>query len=199
MVKKKKYNKKIKNEYLNSLRFVKNSKNFIYIIMIIFFITSLISFFAPTPIEIQKVIIEFIQDLIKQTEGLSQTELITFIFINNLQSSFLGMIFGIFLGFFPILTAIINGYILGYVAKIAVQKSNIFSLWQLFPHGIFEIPAIFISLGLGIKIGSSFFEKETTKTLKKNLLNSIKTFILLIIPLLIIAAIIEGTLIFIQK
>jgi len=32
-------------------------------------------------------------------------------------------------------------------------------LWRLVPHGIFELPAVFISLGLGIKLGTFIFRE----------------------------------------
>jgi stage II sporulation protein M len=128
---------------------------------------------------------------------MSQPELTSFIFRNNLQSSFFGMIFGVVFGIFPIITIIANGYLLGYVASVAVNAEGILSLWRILPHGIFELPAIFISLGLGLKLGTFIFQKEKIKSLKKNLIKSVKTFILIIIPLLIVAAIIESALIFI--
>ena len=33
-------------------------------------------------------------------------------------------------------------------------------LFRLLPHGIFELPAIFISLGLGLRFGMFIFQKE---------------------------------------
>jgi uncharacterized membrane protein SpoIIM required for sporulation len=61
------------------------------------------------------------------------------------------------------------------------------------------LPAIFISLGLGLKTGMFIFQKDKIKILKKYLYNSIKVFLLIVIPLLIIAGFIEGTLMFLLK
>ena len=140
-------------------------------------------------------ILEFIKELLEKTENMSQSEITKFIFLNNLQSSFTGMIFGIFLGIFPIVVAMLNGYILGFVALLSVSSDGIFVLWRLVPHGIFELPAIFISLGLGLKFGTFIFQKDKPESFRNYFWSSIKTFAFIVFPLLAIAAIIEGALI----
>ena len=191
---KKKFN--FKEEYSESWKFLKLSKNFIFVAIGIFLIFGIIGFFIPAPEEISLKIFEFIQELLAKTQGMNQRELVGFIFLNNLQSSFLGLVLGIFFGIFPFLALLSNGYILGFVASISVELGGFSSLWRLVPHGIFELPAIFISSGLGLKFGSIFFQKEKLKSFKEYFYNSLRIFLLIIIPLLIIAAIIEGILIF---
>lgn len=186
----------VRKNYLLSVNFIKESKVFIYSITGIFFLFVVIGFFVPPPEIISDQILKFIEELLEKTKDLSQFELIRFIFFNNIQSSFFGMILGVFLGFFPVIFAIANGYVLGFVASFSVDAEGIFVLWYLFPHGIFELPAIFISLGLGLKIMTFIFEKNKLKTLKIYLRNSLRTFLFIVIPLLIIAAVIEGSLIF---
>ena len=100
------------------------------------------------------------------------------------------------LGIYPVVATIANGFILGFVASMAVSSEGFFVLWRIFPHGIFELPAIFISFGLGLKIGTFIFQKKKFESFKKYFMNSLKVFLFIIIPLLIIAAIIEGGLIF---
>ena len=119
-----------------------------------------------------------------------------FIFLNNAQSSFMGIVLGVLLGIFPVIATIANGFILGFVASLSVDSEGFFVLWRIFPHGIFELPAIFISFGLGLKTGTFVFQKKKFESFKNYLYNSLKVFLFIIIPLLIIAAIIEGTLIF---
>ena len=186
----------IKENYLLSVNFINESKIFIYLITGIFFLFTMIGFFVPTSEVISDQILKFIEELLKKTQDLSQFELIKFIFFNNIQSSFFGMLFGVLLGIFPIIFAITNGYVLGFVASASVNAKGIFVLWYLFPHGIFELPAIFISLGLGLKIMTFVFEKNKFKTLKIYIKNSLRAFLFIVIPLLVIAAVIEGSLIF---
>ena len=186
----------IREKYKESFKFLKESRIFIYSVIIIFFAFVLIGFFVPAPESVFDLIKKFIEELLKQTQGMSLSELTGFIIFNNLQTSFLGMIFGIILGIFPLLLTMSNGYLLGFVSKLSVQTDGFLSLWRLLPHGVFELPAVFISLGLGIKIGSFIFQKKKLKSLKEYSLNSLKVFFFVVIPLLIIAGIIEGALMF---
>ena len=196
MKRRNKKNFNLRKNYRKSFNYIKESRNFIYTIIGIFLIFALIGFFVPAPEQLAEQIMEFIEELINQIEGMSQMELINFIFFNNLQSSFFGMIFGVVVGIFPVVAALANGYLIGFVAAMSVNEFGILSLWRILPHGIFELPAIFISLGLGLKLGTFIFQKKKIKFLKEYLWNSIKVFLFVVLPLLIIAAVIEGTLIF---
>lgn len=184
-----------KEQYKKSWEFIKISKNFIYFIVILFFSFALLGFFIPAPDSVSGYIMKFIEELLNKTENMSQGELIQFIFFNNLKTSFFGMLLGIFLVFIPALFALFNGYVLGFVSVLSVRAENIFVLWRLLPHGIFELPAVFISLGLGLKLGSFIFQKEKWNSFKRYFLNCLRVFLFVIIPLLLIAAFIEGILI----
>lgn len=186
----------LKNEYENSWNYLKESRKFVYLIVVIFFVFALIGFFVPFPDSIIEKILEYIQEILSKTENMGVSELTSFIFFNNLKSSFFGMVFGFILGIFPVLVAVVNGGLLGFVASAVVSQEGFLSLWRIFPHGIFELPAVFISLGLGLKFGTFVFQKDKSKYFKKYFWNSLRVFFFVIIPLLIIAAIIEGVLIF---
>ncbi len=183
----------LREEYSKSFGYIKESKNFIYIIIILFFVLALVGFFIPAPTYIANQISIYIKELVSQTSGMSSIQLISFIFFNNIEASFFGLVFGIFFGIFPVFVSLINGYLLGFVANGSVKTSGIIVLWKLFPHGIFELPAVFISLGLGMKLGSLLLNKKGR--FKENFVNALKAFLLIVIPLLIIAAVIEGSLI----
>ena len=185
-----------KRNYVETWEYIKESKNFIYSIILLFIFFTIFGFILPVPAELEVKILEFIEQLLKHTEGLSQRELINFIFWNNFQSSLIGMLFGIFFGVFSVISAIANGYLLGFVASRVTGINGFFVLWRLFPHGIFELPALFISLGLGLRLGTFILEQNKIETLKNYLIKSIKVFLFIILPLLIFAAIIEGSLIF---
>jgi stage II sporulation protein M len=155
----------------------------------------MIGFFLPAPDSITQQIFKFIEDLILKTEGMNQFQITKFIFLNNLQSSFTSMIFGIPLGIFPLASTMLNGYLIGFVSAISVKTDGIFILWRLVPHGIFELPTLFISLGLGLKLGTFIFQKNKIQSLKKYFRKSLIVFFFVVFPLLILAAIIEGSLI----
>ncbi len=135
---------------------------------------------------------EFIRNLVSRVSALHGLDLGLFIFANNLQSAFVGMILGAFFGLVPIFNIILNGTVLGYVIAVVSTKSNFLDIWKLLPHGIFELPAIFISLGLGLKLGMFIFTRKPFKTLRERLYCSMLVFLFYVLPLLAIAAIIEG-------
>ena len=180
--------------YSKCWEYLKESKKFIFAVIILFFLFALIGFLFQPP-AIVSFILEYIDEILAKTQGLSSFEMMGFIFTNNIQSSFMAMIFGFFLGIFPVLSTIANGYVLGYVSSLAVSSFGTGSLLTLLPHGIFELPAIFISFGLGIKFGTFIFSKEKMKEFNRFFIESLRIFVFVILPLLIIAAVIEGSLI----
>ncbi len=193
-MKKRKNDFSLKKEYSKCWKYIRESRKFIYVIIGMFLVFALVGFFIPAPTYLVEQIMKFLEEILARTEGLSHFELTRFIFLNNIKSSFFGMALGIFFGVFPVFVAIANGYILGFVSEMSVSSSGILSLLWFLPHGIFELPAIFISLGLGLKLGTFVFRKDKQK-FKENLLMALKVFLLIVLPLLIIAAIMEGILI----
>lgn len=186
----------LRKEYKESWEYIKSSRNFVWVVIAIFLVSALSAVIFPTPEQVSQQISQFMKEIVEKTKDMSATELSGFIFLNNVQSSFLGVALGIALGIFPVIFAISNGYIIGFVANMSVKEEGILSLWKLLPHGIFELPAVFISFALGLRLGSSILKSEEFGGLKENLKKSGRSFLLIIIPLLVIAAIIEGILIF---
>jgi len=193
--KKKKGKINILNEYKKSFEYIRESKKFIYLVIGIFFFFVLFGYFIPVPEFLYQTIVNFINEIAQQTQNLSQMDLIQFIIFNNVKSTFFGILYGIIFGIFPVISIIANGYLLGFVALLSVKSGGILTLWKIFPHGIFELPAVFISLGIGIKMGTFIFQKKKLKSFTDYFVKSLKVFLLIVIPLLIIAGIIEGTLI----
>ena len=66
----------------------------------------------------------------------------------------------------------------------------------LIPHGIFELPAIFISLAMGFKTCHLMTLRITGKInnldMKAHSINLVRIFVWIVLPLLIIAAIVEA-------
>jgi stage II sporulation protein M len=187
-----------RENYSKSWEYLRESKKFIWAVVIIFVVSAIIGFFFQPP-EIVNAILDYIKNILAKTEGMSSIRMIGFIFLNNLQIGLMGMIYGFFLGIFPILATFVNGYVVGYVSSSVVSSSGASSLLSLLPHGIFELPAIFISFGMGIKFGTFIFQKKKMEHFEKFLINSLRVFVFVVLPLLFIAAIIEGGLIFLLK
>lgn len=182
-----------KNLYKEAFAYLKESTIQILIITATLIMSIIIGFLNADKLTTIDLILK---DLINKTVELNTQELIFFILQNNLQTSLFGFLSGIFLGIFPIINMLINGVVIGYVIERASQIATTPEIIRGFaPHGIFEIPAILISLGLGLKLGGFVFTKNKKEELKRRFFNSINIFLLIILPLLIIAAIIEGILI----
>jgi stage II sporulation protein M len=194
MVKKKK--SRLMQEYKKSWRYLLELKNFLIVVFGIFFLAIIFGYFVPPTEAIYNQLLAYLQELIELTQGKTLLELIVFIFFNNFKNSFFGIFLGIVFGIFPIIAIFLNGYFLGFVSRLTVGENGFSVLWLLVPHGIFELPAIFISFALGLKLGTFIFQKERKKALIDYLSGAIGVFFLIVFPLLLVAAIIEGFLIF---
>ena len=142
------------------------------------------------PIFFKEEIFKFILEMLEMMEGKSVFEMMQFIFLNNLKASFFSMVLGISFGIFPLIVGVFNGYLLGFVARETVATEGIFILWRLFPHGIFELPAIIFSIAIGFKIGTDLFRQD--QKVKYNFREGFRFFAFVIFPLLLIAGIIES-------
>jgi len=140
-------------------------------------------------------IVNFVLELEGMLEGMSTLKLVQFILFNNLKASFVVALFGIFFGILPIVMATMNGYLLGVVSHGAVAVEGPLILWRLLPHGIFELPAVLFSIAIGLKIGFDVMIKSGRKNLKDNLVEGFRFFVFVVLPLLVVAAVIEGVLV----
>ena len=181
-----------KRSFQESIDYLKESRKSIYFIIGVFFISALITFVLPSYFTFFD---EIIGEIFLKTSHLDGLELTIYIFINNFTAALVSLLLGLFLGIFPVINAVTNGGLLGYVSARVVDTVGILTLWRLLPHGIFEIPAILIAMGLGVKLGMTFFSGNIKKNFSYRLDRSIKALVFVILPLLLIAAIIEGILI----
>lgn len=163
---KKAYRKRnfIYDNFIEALSYLKINYIYFIIAIVLMLLGSLIGYFGIIGIfspGLEKIINQFVSEsvaeIIKETETFNPVQLTFFIINNNIKTAFVGIVSGIFLAISPIMIIVFNGYVLGFVAEVTVNSSKnsegIFVLWRLLPHGIFEIPAILLSIGLGIKLG----------------------------------------------
>jgi len=184
--------------YSLSWRYLKESKEYILLTVLILIGAFLIAWFFQPPVLVN-MIKGFVDRVLTETEGLNLWQMFVYILNNNLKSSFFAMILGVGLGIFSIFTAIVNGYVLGFVSEKSVSVGGVSILLRLLPHGIFEFPAIVIAISLGIKLGMFVFSKDKKREFMRRFENSLRIFLFVILPLLIIAAIIESALIFVLR
>ena len=170
--------------------FIRESSRYIYFAVTIFFIGILIGFINPEQFK------GLLQAFGKMAKGLlhqNMYRLILSIFIKNSFAALISILLGAFLGIVPILAAVMNGVLMGATISVVAKTNGAIVLLNLLPHGIFELPAIFISWGLGIWNGAWHFQKGPSNYTSNELRNmSLRIYFNILLPLLLIAAIIEG-------
>ncbi|MEM4605547.1 MAG: stage II sporulation protein M [Candidatus Pacearchaeota archaeon] len=180
-------------EYLS---FLKSKKNIFYFSLLLFFFSAFLGYFFPL---FENIIVEIIKDLINMFEGKNFFESFLLLFFNNARSSLLAIIFGLFFSVIPVLILFFNGYLVGFVVNLVAKEKSLFEIWRLLPHGIFELPAFFISCVLGINLGLVVLREFSFKKTIEALEQALKIFVLIVIPLLLIAGFIEALLIFLWR
>jgi stage II sporulation protein M len=113
------------------------------------------------------------------------------IFLNNAFTCFLNIITGPLIGIFPLFSAMINGGLLGWV----VHKEGFVVFGAIAPHGMFELPAYVLSVAIGLRVAREVLKRRKERRLKITLEEGLRVYLILIVPLLIMAALIESALI----
>jgi stage II sporulation protein M len=119
------------------------------------------------------------------------------IFLNNTVATFSIILFSFLLGLPPLFSLFGNGTLLGAVAVLMAEQGisfPVFFFLGVMPHGIFELPAFFISASLGLKIGYHIvfpLPGETRRDSLKILIREVLHMAPVILILLVVAACIE--------
>jgi stage II sporulation protein M len=120
------------------------------------------------------------------------------IFFNNAAGAIMAMLFGLAAGLFTVFFVITNGMVIGIVLEIMVSKLGAAGGAALFvagilPHGIFELPAVFLSTAIGLRLGyealRSLIKRKDTVT--PELAKGLMIFFFWILPILFVAAVVE--------
>jgi uncharacterized membrane protein SpoIIM required for sporulation len=117
------------------------------------------------------------------------------IMTNNISVSLAAFAGGIVAGLGTVYMMLFNGLLLGVIA-VACQRSRLsVSLWSfVVPHGVLELPAIFIAGGAGLMLGTALLAPGSLprrEALTEAAAVAVRL-VLGVIPLLIVAGTIEG-------
>lgn len=117
------------------------------------------------------------------------------LFGNNLRAMVLSSLYG-FIPFLylPALSMGVNAILLGMVAS-SVNGRWLLLAAGILPHGIFELPALCLSLAAGLCLCQNinrYIRKNEKGVMKPLLLNILRVTGLVVVPLLVIAAIMES-------
>jgi stage II sporulation protein M len=133
---------------------------------------------------------------VKLFHGLSKLQLAVTIFVNNAIKTLAAILFGPLFGLLPAFFLLVNGAALGLVMMGSVRTRGIGrSLMSILPHGIFELPAVFLGAAIGLMIGGAVTAKLLRRSeinLKAEMNSALRFFGAIILPVLVLAAIVEA-------
>jgi uncharacterized membrane protein SpoIIM required for sporulation len=123
------------------------------------------------------------------------------ILLNNVRSLAVGSVLGLVsLGTLAVMLLMAPLAIVGFLGgQVLLMGYNplLFLLAFIVPHGLVEIPAAVIATGLALRLGASLTTSPPNRTVGDNFLQAladlVKTFVFLVVPLLLVAAVIEVT------
>ncbi len=137
---------------------------------------------------------------LKETSAL---QLMLGIFENNVIKCFMVVVLGLALGIAPLLFMVANGIVIGIVVGATLAKAGIlYVMVGILPHGIIEMPMVFLSAAIGLKLGFDVIRALVLKKvhLWKDIREGLLIFIFWVAPLLFVAAFMEtfvtGTLLY---
>ncbi len=168
------------NHYRQIRRDLKEVKKYIFAAILIFAAGIIAAIVVPS---LGKSVISEVLEYLKTFEHKKDLALLIAIFLKNASSAFFAILLGFLFGFVPVFGAAFNGIAVG-----AILNMNPLNFFKIIPHGLFELTALFIAWGLGIWCAGGLFHAPTIGFRIKRSLN---IYLSIIVPLLIIAAIIE--------
>jgi stage II sporulation protein M len=116
------------------------------------------------------------------------------IFLNNAFVSLLFLVLGLVFGVLPLLFIAFNGYVVGVISHMVAQERGLlFIFLALLPHGILELPMVFLAAGIGLRLGHQAFSALIGRPteIKKEFKEGLRFYFHWILPLLFLAAVIE--------
>ncbi|MFA4817289.1 MAG: stage II sporulation protein M [Parcubacteria group bacterium] len=141
-----------------------------------------------------RAIVDQISQVFSFARNWNSFSIFLFIFLNNALKALIILILGILFGLVPLFFVFINGFAIGMIVFVALQKIGAEKVFLgLAPHGILELPAILLAAGYGMWLGSVFYRSlKYGEPFKTAFFWALKKYFKVILPLLFLAAIIEA-------
>jgi stage II sporulation protein M len=131
---------------------------------------------------------------IKKFGGLPKLQLAAAIFFNNALKTLAAILLGVFAGLLPAFFLLLNGAAMGLIFNLSGRGIGP-TLLAIAPHGILELPAVFMASGAGLMVGAAVIQKLFTRRdveVKTELARALRFFAAVILPTLFIAALVEA-------
>ncbi|MCD4779720.1 MAG: stage II sporulation protein M [Candidatus Omnitrophica bacterium] len=176
----------IADKYRVILEELRSRKNYIYFSVGLFLFSVIYGVVTPDFDHYAKGMMKSISAIVVMDKRL--LSVIVSILWKNIFACFMALFLGVFFALIPIFSLLINGIMFG-VYLPDLSKSFFITI---IPHGIFELPAYFISMSYGIWLGLWPWQSNRLHNIVFRAKKSVLIFINIVFPLLVIAAIIEG-------
>lgn len=135
-------------------------------------------------------------EFVKMFAGMPRWKLAGAIFLNNALKTLMAILLGMAFGVVPGIFLLANGVALGVALSLSVQARGLWpSLLSILPHGVLELPAVFLGTSIGLLLGIQTIKRllgRSEITLGTELPNAMRYYFTVILPLLLLAALVEA-------
>ncbi len=180
-------------DYMRSVRF------YTLFIAIIFFASAGAGYiYSSAEPELSTNIMEELIKGFGELLNMSSFYLMFAIYFRNSFACLLSIGLGFFFGIAPVGIIAFNGFIVGVVVFKAMEITSFQHIvLGIIPHGIIELPMVFLSAAIGLKIGHEVTRSLLTKeggwvNIKNEFFDGLQAFVYVVLPLLFLAAMIEA-------
>lgn len=177
------------------LKYIWGLKYYLLAIVLIFAAFYAIGYIAVMTVpDMGNMVVSNFRQEVSPLKELSPVGLMLGIFANNALKCLLVMVLGLAFGIAPVLFIVANGLILGIVVGVTMRSTSLlYVLVGVVPHGVIELPMVFISAAIGLKLGVDVLKALLGKkeSVVDKLVESLLVYIVWIFPLLFLAAFVE--------
>lgn len=132
---------------------------------------------------------------VKRFGGMSHWQLAAAIFLNNSVKTLIALLLGAVFGVVPVIFLFANGAALGVALSLSIRTRGLWtSLASIAPHGVIELPAVFLGMSIGLMLGAQALarlRRRCPTPLRTEIGLALRYFSTVIAPLLLVAALIE--------
>jgi len=175
--------------YLGVIKTIRRASVFISIAAVVYALSAYIGYSRPENFTFFK---DMANKLVRDFQDVNGIQMFWSILYHNLLATYFTMCFVTLFGVIPLAICCCNGLMLGWVLATASQVTATGLAAMLVPHGIFEWPAMMLSWGIGLWRGLGYRFTAPSKGYYERWMAANKVFAGFMMPLLVLAALIES-------
>jgi stage II sporulation protein M len=161
------------------------------LILSLLFAASLLAGAVAAP-SLRNEVAKIYQAIAEALGGLPDGALFFNVLVHNMIAAFLIIISGFFFGIILVLAIGGNGFVLGVVFRLAADTMGYAeAAARVLPHGLLEIPALLIAASYGLWLGVNILRRirgKETEPVGPQVKHALKRYIVVVVPLLVVAA-----------